>query len=200
MSNRNPTIICITGLDGSGKSTLIGNLVSELPNAIEVTIWDALNNTEAALFSNKKDIDTYLCTLSAAARLLFLAHALKYALDKALESSAETILLDAYYYKYFASETALGTDIESIQMLEALFPSPDKIIFLSVSPEIRASRKKHLSRYECGCSDATKENFINFQKKVSKAFEKYIQPNWFILESEKSSESLKEKALKILER
>ena len=198
MSNRKPTIICITGPDGSGKSTLIASLVSELSNAKEVTIWDALNNKEVALFTSKKEVDNYLCILTPVARVLFLAHALKYAVDKALETGAETILLNAYYYKYFASEIALGIDQVSIKFLESLFPIPDKIIFLSVNPEICASRKKHLSRYECGCRDATKENFIDFQKKVSIAFETFIQPSWFVLESEESPKILKEKTLKIM--
>lgn len=198
MSNKKPTIICVTGPDGSGKSTLIENLVSELPSAKEVTIWDALNNQDAILFNNKKDVDDYLCILSPDARLLFLAHALKYAIDKALESGSETIFLNAYYYKYFASEAALGAHKDLVSKLEISFPVPDKTIFLSLPPEISASRKKHLSRYECGCKEATLKNFIDFQKKANLAFEAYIQPDWFVLNAEDSHEALKEKALQII--
>ena len=198
MFNKKPTIICVTGPDGSGKSTLVGNLVSEIPNSKEITIWDALYNKEVALFSNKKDVDAYLCMLSPGARTLFLAHALKYAIDKALESGANIIFLNAYYYKYFASEVSLGADSTLIEMLASKFPIPDKTIFLSLSPEISASRKTHLSRYECGCKEATIENFIDFQKKANLVFEAYIQPDWFIMNAEDSPEVLKEKALQII--
>jgi dTMP kinase len=198
MSNKKPTIICVTGPDGSGKSTLVEHLVHALPHAKEVTIWDALDNKDAALFSSKKDVDTYLCILSPEARLLFMAHALRYAVDTALASGIETILLNAYYYKYFASEAAMGAHQDLIDTLAATFPTPDKTIFLSLSPEISASRKKYLSKYECGCREATTENFIDFQKKADKEFETYIQPDWHILNAEDSPETLQEQALQII--
>jgi dTMP kinase len=198
MSNKKPTIICVTGPDGSGKSTLVTHLVDELSNAIEVTIWDALNNKEVTLFSSKRDVDHYLCLLSPDARVLFLAHALKYAIDKALNSGIETIILNAYYYKYFASEVVLGANTELIKTLASTFPVPDMTLFLSLSPEMSASRKKHLSRYECGCREATSENFTNFQKKANLVFKSYIQPEWFVLDAEDSPEVLKEKTLKII--
>ncbi len=197
-NNKKPTIICVTGPDGSGKSTLIANLVNTLSNAVEVTIWDALNNDQVALFSTKRDVDHYLCLLSPDARLLFLAHALKYAVDTAMESGIETIILNAYYYKYFASEATLGADIKLIKTLVSTFPIPDKTIFLSLPPEMCASRKKHLSRYECGCKEATLENFIDFQKKTALVFKSYKQPEWFVLNAEHSPEVLKEKTLKII--
>ncbi|MFC4636052.1 dTMP kinase [Dokdonia ponticola] len=198
MSNKKPIIICITGPDGSGKSTLVSHLVATLPNAIEVTVWDALNNGDVALFSSKKDIDQYLCLLSPDARLLFLAHALKYATDKALDSGKELIILNAYYYKYFASEAVLGANEGLIHTLASAFPTPDRTIFLSLSPAISAVRKNQLSRYECGCKEATVENFIDFQKKATLAFEAYIQPDWFVLNTEESLEVIKDKTLKII--
>jgi len=198
MSNKKPIIICITGPDGSGKSTLVSHLVATLPNAIEVTVWDALNNGDVALFSSKKDIDQYLCLLSPDARLLFLAHALKYATDKALLSNKEIIILNAYYYKYFASEAVLGANEGLIHTLASTFPTPDTTIFLSLSPAISAVRKSQLSRYECGCKEPTVENFIDFQKKAMLAFEAYIQPDWLVLNTEESLEVIKDKTLKII--
>ncbi|MHA7059881.1 nucleoside/nucleotide kinase family protein [Aquimarina sp. M1] len=198
MSNKKPTIICITGPDGSGKSTLISNLMDELPNSIEVTIWDALNNEIVTLFKTKGDIDDYLCVLSPNARLLFLAHALQYAIDKVLTSGVNTIFINGYSYKYFSSEKVLGADQTLINSLVPNFPIPDKTIFLSVSPEISKARKNYLSRYECGCRAATAEHFIDFQKKVNIAFEGFIQSEWFILDAKNSPEVLKDKTLKII--
>lgn len=190
--------MCVTGPDGSGKSTLVEHLVHALPHAKEVTIWDALDNKDAALFSNKKEVDDYLCILSPDARILFLAHALKYAIDNASDAGIETIIVNAYYYKYFASELALGANQELTHTLATMFPTPDKTIFLSLSPEISASRKKYLSKYECGCREATPENFIDFQKKANVAFETYIQPDWHILNAKDTPEALKEQTLQII--
>tara|TARA_R110002050_G_scaffold26592_3_gene69889 strand:- start:3199 stop:3801 length:603 start_codon:yes stop_codon:yes gene_type:complete len=198
MFNKKPKIICITGSDGSGKSTLIANLLNELPNAKEVTIWDAFNNKKVSIFSNKKEIDMYLCLLSSDARVLFLSHALKYAIDKAIDSKAEIILLNAYYYKYFSSEISYGASRLLIKSLVEIYPVPDINIFLSLSPEISVLRKKQLSKYECGCKEATRENFINFQQKVNESFKIYIQPDWFELDAQNSPEELKNKTLKIL--
>lgn len=198
MSNKKPTIICITGSDGSGKSTLITHLVNTLTNVIEVTIWDAFNNKEVALFSSKKDIDHYLCLLSPDARLLFLAHALQYAIDTAVNAGKEIILLNAYYYKYFASEAVLGANKALIKTLASTFPVPDITLFLSLPLAVSASRKKQLSRYECGCRETTKENFIDFQEKAVIAFDLYKQPDWIVLNAMDSPELLKEKTLKII--
>jgi thymidylate kinase len=198
MSNNKPTIICVTGLDGSGKSTLINHLIPEVSNAIEVSIWDALNTGKLALFSSKKEVDDYLCMLSPNARLLFLAHALQYAIDTALISSADTIFINAYYYKYFSSEKALGADQKLIDSLIESLPKPDITIYLSISSEISAGRKKHRSQYECGCKEATVANFIIFQKKTDRVFKTYIQPEWFELDAENSSEILKQQTLKII--
>lgn len=198
MSNNSPIIICITGPDGSGKSTLIDALKKEIPEAKEVTIWDALDNTEVALFSNKKDVDDYLCILSPNARLLFLAHALQYAIDKALASGVATIIANAYYYKYFSAEKVLGADQVLIDTLTSHLPVPDTTIFLSLSPDISATRKKYLSKYECGCREATSAHFIEFQKKANTVFETYIQSDWHILNAEDTPETLTQKALQII--
>lgn len=198
MSNNSPTIICITGPDGSGKSTLVDALIKEIPEAREVTIWDALDNTEVALFSNKKDVDDYLCILSPDARLLFLGHALQYAIDKALASGVATIIVNAYYYKYFSAEKVLGADQTLMDTLTLHLPVPDITIFLSLSPELSATRKKYLSKYECGCREATSAHFIEFQKKANTVFETYIQSDWHILNAEDTPETLTQKALQII--
>jgi thymidylate kinase len=102
-------IICITGMDGTGKSTLIKGLKEHLDSCYVATIWDLMASPVKGLpFKSKQEIDNFLCELSPDSRLLFLAHAMKYAIDKALLSSVNNILIDSYYYKYFASELALG--------------------------------------------------------------------------------------------
>jgi len=160
-------IICITGLDGTGKSTVVDALHKIHPQAYVVSVWDILTRHPGLLFSSKKIVDTYLCNLTPDSRLLFLAHALKYGIDKALESESDLIILNAYYYKYFASELALGASAELVHSLEKTFPEPNIIIKLEVDVETAAERKKTFSRYECGTKTADEINFISFQKQAS---------------------------------
>lgn len=161
-------LICITGMDGSGKSTLLRSLKKTYTNAYFAGIWDLLNEPEKQfLFNSKKDIDNFLCELTPDSRLLFLAHALRYSIDKALMSEAELIFIDSYYYKYFAGEMALGANENLIESLIDSFPEPDLLIELYFTVNEAALRKQHFSRYECGTSKETSiKTFTEFQLKA----------------------------------
>ncbi len=163
-------LVCITGMDGTGKNTLINKIASGTAPVYVANIWDLMDLEGAKLgFTSKKHIDDYLCELSPDSRLLFLAHALKYSVDKSIGSTAKTIILNAYYYKYFASELALGASPGLVQSLINGFPKPGKIFILELNAEKAAERKQKFSRYECGLSSQPDKNsFIEFQKKAAK--------------------------------
>jgi len=58
-------LICITGIDGIGKSTLIKNLSVQLNSCYIANIWDLLESKVQGLpFKSKKEIDNFLCALS----------------------------------------------------------------------------------------------------------------------------------------
>lgn len=165
-------ILCITGCDGTGKSTIIENLAKEIPNAYVAHIWDALQDSSGKLFSSKEAVDDYLCGLTPNSRVLFLAHALKYSVDKGLKSNAQILIIDSYYYKYFASELTLGADKKLICNLIENFTKPDIIVKLELTPDIVLGRKEIFSRYECGLAEKpTKEAFYSFQKQVINQWE-----------------------------
>lgn len=173
-------LIVITGPDGSGKSTVIGELVKRIPNSIEVSIWDAMRG---GLFSSKQAVDEYLCTLHPDARSLFLAHAMTQSMGMAQKSNAEVLLINAYFFKYFTTERALGTSPQLLEDLAEQFPQPDLVIFLESEPTLGASRKKRLSKYECGTMDATMENFLEFQTKALQKWQNYDRTNWKIIDA-----------------
>jgi dTMP kinase len=191
--------ICITGADGTGKSTLIDKLKEGFEQGYVAGIWDIFTqHTNGQPFKSKQDIDTYLCALTPNARLLFLTHALSFSTQKATESNAKLILLNGYFYKYFASEAALGADKTLINNLSEYFPKPDLILNLTVNLNIAAHRKKHLSRYECGCADtATVENFMGFQEKVIENWSFFGSENIKTINTEQSENEVFE-AAKIL--
>ena len=174
-----PQLICITGADGTGKSTLVHALAEKFPQAYVANIWDLLEEHHDLLFRSKRDIDQYLCALTPDARLLFLAHALKYSADKALRSGATTIFFNAYYYKYFATELALGASASLVKNLEAEFPRPHKVVRLLLDPKAAASRKQHFSRYECGAvAIPSAETFIRFQQQAAVAWKTFDTSGW----------------------
>ena len=188
-------LIAITGTDGTGKSTLCKNLCEKYPTFKEVSIWDAMSGS---LFHTKKDIDKYLCSLSANARLLFLSHALIQAVDLAKKSEAEVLLLNGYYYKYFASELALGADLDLVKMMIRTFPKPEVNIELIANPDITFARKEKLSRYECGLQVPSLEAFQNFQSKVLMEWKVFDRKDWKTISSELSIDDVFNECLKFI--
>ncbi|HTL83286.1 MAG TPA: hypothetical protein VL651_16340 [Bacteroidia bacterium] len=194
----NKKLICITGADGTGKSTLIKNLVGHYHHAQQATIWDGLN-AEQKQFGSKKEVDEYLCSLSPAERTLFLAHALHYSTDKAMASSASVIFLNAYWYKYFASELALGADEQLIFSEVKKFPEPDLVIELQLPVEKCAERKEKYSRYECGLAELPgKETFLAFQEQTKAQWNKFRKTEWKTIDASHSIEEIKNKAIQLI--
>ncbi len=135
-------------------------------------------------FRSKPEVDNFFCALTSDSRLLFLAHALKYSIDKALESSCKLIIVDGYYFKYFAGELALGAQFNLVNSLIENFPKPDLVIELNLSIEEAAKRKGKFSGYECGLnSEANSAEFINFQHKAKELWSIFPKSNWQTINS-----------------
>ncbi|MEM6348514.1 MAG: hypothetical protein AAF927_31820 [Bacteroidota bacterium] len=193
-------LICITGGDGVGKSTLVDALLQQIPDVYEADIWDLLKSpTESLPFQSKRQIDDFLCALTPDSRLLFLGHALIWSIDTAMASDKSIILLNSYYYKYFATELALGADLALVHALGERFPRPDLVIHLDLALREAVKRKKVLSRYECGLSDKpSPESFLTFQAKALAQWEQFDQKDWHHLDARLSPEELQEKSLDII--
>ncbi len=193
--------ICITGKDGTGKSTIIKKLAQHYKSTYVATIWNLLENPVNGIpFNSKQDVDNFLCGLTPDSRLLFLAHAMKYSIDKAFESKKEVIITDGYYYKYFASEKVLGASQKLMDSLMECFPVPDVIIEIDLPLEIAANRKLQFSRYECGLKlSASLENFMAFQTNVYKAWDMFGYLKMKIVKSRENEEDTYKDVLKVIE-
>lgn len=174
-------LIAITGNDGTGKSTLIAHLLNSHPEMREVSIWDPMS---AGLFESKSEIDNYLCQLTPNARVQFLSHALTQAFESAMQSDSEVLLLNGYFYKYFASELAFGADLDLVQALIRSYKTPNLVIKLEAEISMTAKRKKYYSQYECGCQEPISEHFVSFQKRVLPLWDTFDSKDWAIISAE----------------
>jgi thymidylate kinase len=194
----NSKTICITGIDGSGKTTLIERLGELIEGSRVVTIWDLMKVPEITRYYNlrsSQEVEDYLAQLHYPARTYFLFQCLSEALYRSQESNPKVTLIDAYWYKYAAGEIALGGDPAEITRMAAPFPKPDHIFIMDVSADTARQRKQSLTAYEDGLEQF--ENFEAFQAQSSQVLRQLLKDeNPIILDAEKP---LEENAQRIIE-
>lgn len=167
-------IICVSGADGSGKSTLVAELAKALPEARVVTIWDLMADPRARpLFSNKDQLQAYLGALQPQSRTLFLMSCLMGAMERA---TGELLLVDSYWYKYLANELVLGADHARLAALSGWFERPNLTFRIELAPRVAAARKQGVfSPYECGLRAPTEEHFVQFQARTAVVVKQLIE-------------------------
>ncbi len=159
-------LIVITGIDGAGKTTLIESLSKKVPNSIIANVWQSFGANQQ-LFKSKAHVYEYMRSLTPNSRVLFLAHAVRYGLEKAMKSNAETIFIDGYYFKYFGPELALGADLNFVKEIMNSFPKVNQVICIEVPIEKALERKGEFTDYECGFNaELSPKTFVDFQTKV----------------------------------
>lgn len=176
-------LVVITGPDGSGKSTAC-QTVSELfesrygQSRIAVASpWDAAPE----LFASPINAHNYLNSLDGPARALFILSGIQSALRLAKRKAPQVILFDSYWYKYVVCEIARGASNAWLFEVVKLFPQPDLVVYLEITPKDAAMRKISIKHYESGISTGTPEleHFIDFQTQ--------LQPVWQQVEARTGS-------------
>ena len=167
-------LICVTGPDGSGKTTQISRIAEILERGgkhqvAAVTIWDLLLDPTCKgklLFDDPATVDRYLSILHPTSRALFLYHCFHEAMELGKKRGANVLLINAYWYKYYATEVAHGGDKQKLRKLaEDIFPAPDLTFHLKIAPEQAFGRKERLSGYESGFAKNRNEAaFVAFQR------------------------------------
>jgi thymidylate kinase len=198
---KTPKYICITGPDGSGKSTLIFHVINSLKQngkyKVEmISIWDMMlyipETKDLIGFKSKSDSDKYLSLLDPIARSLFLFHIFYQSLEYARKNrEADIFIIDSYWYKYFATEIAHGVDRDTASKIVEIFPELDLTIYLNITPSIGFNRKDKCSGYEIGWADEhTEEAFVSFQQKAYEEFNKLKKLyGWFQMDGTNSIEN-----------
>jgi dTMP kinase len=186
-------VICVVGGDGSGKTTQIARLTTffseQERTVVPVTIWDAFVDPAVVSklpFKRPSDVYAYLKLLGPVSRTHFFFHALHLALERAWDHTPDVLLLNAYWYKYFATEIAHGGDPALLRQLAAGFPEPDLTFYLSVDPEEAFSRKTHRSDYESGYG-RNEQTTLAFQRRAHEALHALaVEYSWIKLDGRSS--------------
>jgi thymidylate kinase len=162
-----PLLISFSGLDGSGKSTQIGNLIEYLEQrGVAVTtlaFWDnvvvgtryregfvhKVYGSEKGIGApdrpvNRRDKNVRKWYLSLARHFLYLADAmhLRLVVRKARRLPVQAIIMDRYIYDELANLplTNLLTRL-FVRVVTALVPQPDVAYLLDADPEAARARK-----------------------------------------------------------
>jgi dTMP kinase len=170
-----PLLVCITGADGSGKSSLVRALAERLRESGKsvsvASIWDLHSDREMPrVYQSQARLMEYLAALSPMSRCFFVLHAVRAALDAAMERTPppDVLLLDGYWYKYMAGEAVHGVSQAVIRALVQGFPVPDAIYHLSAPLDLVVLRKGRFSPYETGFEDVSVEAFRSFQERLTR--------------------------------
>lgn len=162
-----PRLVVVSGADGTGKTSLVEGLARKLrargQHVAVASLWDLYGAPELPrMFTSREEAQRYVCGISARSRLHFFTHCLFGALDRALAARPEVLLFDAYWYKYFAGEVALGTPLHEVLEVASGLPVPEVILELDAPVEVTVQRKRQFGAYESrGSLNAF--GFVSFQ-------------------------------------
>jgi dTMP kinase len=137
-------LICLEGLDKSGKTTHANLLVDELKRRG----WEASYTTEPSKGPIGRLIKDYLLECKsrkhpAVEALLFAADRIDHVRKEINHMLVDNkiVVSDRYVYSTLAYQGAAGLDIEWIWSINKYAAKPDLAIYIDVSPEILLKRK-----------------------------------------------------------
>jgi len=167
-------VICIEGLDASGKTTHAHRLVRNLREKG----FDAVYTTEPSRGEIGKFIRKYV--LQRKSRVPSVVEALLFAVDrvdhvekeiKPALKKGKIVVSDRYVYSSLAYQGAAGLDLKWIEEINRLALPPDLAIYIDVPPEVvvkRIRRKK------------TVMERLETQRRVREVYMKFIENGKFV--------------------
>jgi len=142
MNARRGFLICIEGIDASGKTTQASLLALKL-KALGLNVVLSTEPTRGRVGSLIKEL------LRGQERPPAVVEAVLFALDRywhveklvrpALEAG-RVVVLDRYYYSSLAYQGSTGLDMDWLRRLNSFAPRPDLAIYLDVRPEVALAR------------------------------------------------------------
>ena len=172
------TLICVEGIDGSGKSTQLALLRDWLKSIGQDVIFTEWNSSE--LISQTTKLAKKKNMLSP--RTFSLLHAvdfadrLKQVIDPALKAGF-IVLADRYAYTAFARDVARGVDPNWVRNVYSFAIKPDLAIYFDIDPKHSMERicaNRAPKFYEAGMDLKLSESYMIFQGRVIKEYQKMV--------------------------
>ena len=177
------TLICVEGIDGSGKSTQIGILKDWLKSKNLDVIYTEWNSSDLISQTTKRAKKKNLLS----PRTFSLLHAVDFAdrLEQIIIPAMKAgfiVLADRYAYTAFARDVARGVDRDWVRNMYGFAIKPDLALYYSISAEISLERicsNRTPSFYEAGMdlklSNNPYKSYVIFQNRVNNEYEKMVE-------------------------
>jgi len=181
--NLKGTLVCVEGIDGSGKSTQLALLRDWLKNNGKDVIFTEWNSSE--LISQTTKLAKKKNQLSP--RTFSLLHAVDFAdrLKQVIAPALKAgfiVLADRYAYTAFARDVARGVDHNWVRNVYDFAIKPDLAIYFDIDPKLSMERicfNRAPKFYEAGMdlklSNDPYESYMIFQGRVIKEYQKMVK-------------------------
>ncbi|WEH12244.1 hypothetical protein [Streptomyces sp. VNUA24] len=160
----NPLLIAVSGIDGSGKSTLVDMVRRRLEaQGLKATAFRGLDHDSAFLSGVRKlalrdsGADRFMAT--------YLSWSLAVNTEAAWASGADVLLADRYLLDHWANQATFGHTYEELAWVRGLLPEPGLHVFLAIDPETAWQRIVERDSGNPGWQTA------GFLQEVSRTFE-----------------------------
>ncbi len=176
------TLICVEGIDGSGKSTQLAILRDWLSSTIKDVIFTEWNSSELISKTTKKAKKKNLLS----PRTFSLLHAVDFAdrLEQVIVPALKAgfvVLADRYVYTAFARDVARGVDFNWVRNMYGFAVKPDLAFYFKVPVEVSLERictNRQPKFYEAGMdlklSKDPYESYRIFQGRVIYEYSKMV--------------------------
>ncbi len=175
-------LICVEGIDGSGKSTQIELLNSWLVSSNIDTILTQWNSSELISNTTKKAKKKNLLS----GRTFSLLHAVDFAdrLERTIKPALKAgfvVLADRYVYTAFARDAAREVDPKWVRNMYSFAIKPDLTFYFDVSPKDSLNRicaNRQPKFYEAGMdmklSNNPYKSYLIFQNRIVEQYNKMV--------------------------
>lgn len=176
------TLVCVEGIDGSGKSTQLSLLRDWLKNRGQDVIFTEWNSSE--LISQTTKLAKKKNLLSP--RTFSLLHAVDFAdrLKQVIAPALKAgfiVLADRYAYTAFARDVARGVDPNWVRKVYDFAIKPDLAVYFDIDPKLSMERicfNRAPKFYEAGMdlklSNDPYESYMIFQGRVIDEYKKMV--------------------------